>query len=507
MKRKQRCGAFLLVLGMLLTTLIPTVSAEERIYDVGPFYPVSDYDETTFWDVNEGDWFYGNVGYVYQLGLMRGKYDGQFDPSGTITMAETIALLARIHSIYTGNGDSFEQGSPWYQVYVDYCIGNGLIPEFVLDYGETLNTPAARNFFVMAFDELPDEMWEEQNSVEDGAIPDVPADDIYAPYIYRAYRAGIVTGSDAQGTFYPTSSISRAEAAAVIGRIVNPSQRKSVTLTVGEITLYAANGETVTIPMTEKREYLKNGWKETPYTASSGAVGSSVDWLLDNAPLDPAVTGYTPLDDRIGEIFDHIFTDDMTTSGKVRACYDYLIQNCVYGSSGQIEPYINLYLYNPYYYLDDAGNYQPGEGSFGWIFFDAALETNSAEAYCVMQAADLLDNYIGVCDNYSSAFAVMMRRIGLPCFPIYGSAKGGNSYSAHMLTLLTLDGVDYVFDPQIEDVIADQYGYCSYMRYGKTFAELGDRYVGYDLVEECRRAFGGFVYDSEKMDYVLSLER
>ncbi|MBP3294170.1 MAG: hypothetical protein J6N32_10495, partial [Clostridia bacterium] len=68
MKRKQRCGAFLMVLGMLLTTLIPAVSAEERIYDVGPFYPVSDYDEATFWDVNEGDWFYGNVGYVYQLG-------------------------------------------------------------------------------------------------------------------------------------------------------------------------------------------------------------------------------------------------------------------------------------------------------------------------------------------------------------------------------------------------------------------------------------------------------
>ena len=66
--------------------------------------------------------------------------------------------------------------------------------------------------------------------VADNAIPDVKATDKFAPEIYEFYRAGILTGSDAKGTFHSASTIKRSEAAAILLRMFEASARKSITL-------------------------------------------------------------------------------------------------------------------------------------------------------------------------------------------------------------------------------------------------------------------------------------
>ena len=65
------------------------------------------------------------------------------------------------------------------------------------------------------------------NKVADGAIPDVYRSDTA---IYQLYRAGVFTGSDMSGTFRPNASISRAEAAAVLVRMVDPNSRMRIEL-------------------------------------------------------------------------------------------------------------------------------------------------------------------------------------------------------------------------------------------------------------------------------------
>ena len=54
--------------------------------------------------------------------------------------------------------------------------------------------------------------------------------DTYASEIYTFYRAGILTGSDAQGTFNPDSSIKRSEVAAILIRMYDANARQAVTL-------------------------------------------------------------------------------------------------------------------------------------------------------------------------------------------------------------------------------------------------------------------------------------
>ena len=80
---------------------------------------------------------------------------------------------------------------------------------------------------------LPSYALEEMNWVEDNVIPDVKLTDSYGEAVYKLYRAGILTGSDAEGTFNPQNPISRTEVAAIVTRMADVTLRQSVTL-VGE---------------------------------------------------------------------------------------------------------------------------------------------------------------------------------------------------------------------------------------------------------------------------------
>lgn len=79
---------------------------------------------------------------------------------------------------------------------------------------------------------LPDTELAAQNNIPDGSIPDILVSSEAAPDIYLLYRAGVMTGSDSQGSFLPAANIRRCEVAAIISRMVIPSLRKSLSLTV-----------------------------------------------------------------------------------------------------------------------------------------------------------------------------------------------------------------------------------------------------------------------------------
>ena len=68
------------------------------------------------------------------------------------------------------------------------------------------------------------------NQVADDAIPDVKSGDAFASDIYEFYRAGILTGSDAKGTFHSASTIKRSEVATILLRMFETSARKSISL-------------------------------------------------------------------------------------------------------------------------------------------------------------------------------------------------------------------------------------------------------------------------------------
>lgn len=191
------------------------------------FVNVNSYTQGRFSDVKPTDWFNANVARAYELGLMKGSSSDSFAPTGKVTLAEAVAMASRLHSIYATGAESFIQGNVWYQTYVDYAKSNGIISD---DF-ENYNAAATRSQFAAIFAaSMPEDAFAEINSISDNAIPDVKSNAASADAIYTLYRAGILSGSDAKGAFLPASSISRAEAAAIITRMADISLRKQVTL-------------------------------------------------------------------------------------------------------------------------------------------------------------------------------------------------------------------------------------------------------------------------------------
>ncbi len=225
---KKRIVTILLTLCLMVTLAIPAMAAGGNVSGPGlaNFQKINTYQQGQFYDVSAGDWFADNVKAAWEFGLMNGVSETQFSPAGSMTLAEAITLAARIHSIYYYGQANFEQGNPWYQSYVDYALRVGLIWDG--QYSDYTRPATRAEFAVLLAAAMASEALPGINSVSD--IPDVQWSDSYGEAVFRLYNAGILTGSDAYGTFHPNNNIARSEVAAIVTRMADPSLRKTFTM-------------------------------------------------------------------------------------------------------------------------------------------------------------------------------------------------------------------------------------------------------------------------------------
>jgi len=189
------------------------------------------YTPGQFVDVNENAWYGFNqqkaVALAYSYELMHGTTTTppmRFSPTANYTIAQALTVAARVHSIYTtGDASGLVEGTPWHQVYVDYCIANGIISAntFAM-YGSAATRAEMAYIFSRA---LPASEFATQNTVN--SLPDVTNSTPYADAITTLYRAGVIQGDTGTGAFRPSSTVSRAEAAAIISRVILPDIRFS----------------------------------------------------------------------------------------------------------------------------------------------------------------------------------------------------------------------------------------------------------------------------------------
>lgn len=206
---------------------------------VGPVTPsvptkpgVPERDPFPFTDVSRSSWYYDSVRAAWEKDLIDGVTRTLYKPDDTLTVAQAIKLSAALHQMLNNNGKvTLRNGSPyWYSSYVSYAVDNGIIEKMYLDYTPAqMNTPVKRNEFVHIFYGAMSD-YRQINTVADNKIPDVITTDTYALEIYTFYRAGILTGSDKNGTFYPTNDIKRSEVAAILSRMYDRTARKTVSL-------------------------------------------------------------------------------------------------------------------------------------------------------------------------------------------------------------------------------------------------------------------------------------
>lgn len=201
----------------------PSVPTKPGVPERAPF---------PFTDVSRSSWYYDSIRAAWEKDLIDGVTRTLYKPDDTLTVAQAIKLSAALHQMLNNNGKvTLRNGSPyWYSSYVSYAVDNGIIEKMYLDYTPAqMNAPVKRNEFVHIFYGAMSD-YRQINTVADNKIPDVITTDTYALEIYTFYRAGILTGSDKNGTFYPTNDIKRSEVAAILSRMYDKTARKTVSL-------------------------------------------------------------------------------------------------------------------------------------------------------------------------------------------------------------------------------------------------------------------------------------
>lgn len=191
------------------------------------FKKTAAYTTGMFRDVKKNDWFEENIRAAYELELMVGYEDGTYGVNDGLTIAQTLAIAARIHAIYNGAEIDISNPAKWYDPYVDYCLRNGIIYGTYDNYDAKATRAQFANILARS---LPSEELTAINTVSDGAIPDVDMSASYAGNVYLLYRAGILAGNDEYGTFGPETGILRCQAAAIITRMADTSLRVSVNI-------------------------------------------------------------------------------------------------------------------------------------------------------------------------------------------------------------------------------------------------------------------------------------
>ena len=181
--------------------------------------------------------------------------------------------------------------------------------------------------------------------------------------------------------------------------------------------------------------------------------------LLNAAKLTPMRTGCKVLDDKVDEIFKKIHTAGMSTYARVKACYDYLVNNGVYTAGVLLQ--------------------DPTKG---------LTYSSDRDSFIIAAAYGILSTNYGVCDNYTSAFVVMTRAIGLESYYVGGQVrKKGGGTTGHAWVNIRLNGTYYVFDPQIQQNNKS----LSYHYFCKTDAALGTTYT-YENRDADIKAFQNF---------------
>ena len=225
---KRKLTALLLTLTLILSLAAPAFAAGVPAFDkVNPYTPGQ------FTDVPASNRWAANVQAAYEFGLMGGITSTTFDTEGSLTIAQGLAMACRLHGAYCDESPSLEElaqagSSPWYQPYIRYAEVH-----MIADVSEVtnFNEPITRGDFAgIIYAATPEAALPQINNVPDGAIPDVPASSYFAEPVYGLYRAGILTGNDAYGTFALDSSISRGAVAAIVSRIADPALRRTFTL-------------------------------------------------------------------------------------------------------------------------------------------------------------------------------------------------------------------------------------------------------------------------------------
>ena len=171
-------------------------------------------------DVKSSHWAYDSVNAMSDKMIVKGYPDGTFKPSTTVTYGEFIkmALIAA-----TGEDAGNSATGNWAAGYYEKALEIGYFTEYDIEKAD-LNKKITRAHMALIISAiLGDATIDNYDEIQKG-ITDITAQTEYEYDITKSYTKGILTGYT-DDTFRPEKTLTRAESATVIYRLVDESKR------------------------------------------------------------------------------------------------------------------------------------------------------------------------------------------------------------------------------------------------------------------------------------------
>jgi hypothetical protein len=249
MKNIKKHAAGIIALTILVSMLIPAGSVNSANSDVdfinppdapGFSYAVNSLNALPFSDVRSDDWFIEDLKYIlnYGKGIFSGYPDGTFRPADTLTTDMYIKLIV------TAMGHSVENGKEyWASTYIKKAIDEGYVvpdedirhtPEMLEDQYYAYKQPINRGEMAMFTARALSKVTKQEEFRDPLVVSTLIKDYKSIPNskktgVVKCYDVGIITGYP-DGEFKADNILTRAEAVAVIRRVLDPSARKKISL-------------------------------------------------------------------------------------------------------------------------------------------------------------------------------------------------------------------------------------------------------------------------------------
>ena len=173
-----------------------------------------------FPDVDENDWFYDEVVYVYENGLMNGVENNQFAPNTATNRAMLATILYRLAGEPAVSGDlpfTDVAAGTWYTDAVLWAAQNGIVNGLGENTFAPMNTLTREQLVTMLYRYAEAKGYDVSASADLSGYPDAGQVQDYAqPAMAWAVAEGIVEGVD--GTLNPAGNASRAQIATILMR-------------------------------------------------------------------------------------------------------------------------------------------------------------------------------------------------------------------------------------------------------------------------------------------------
>lgn len=374
---------------------------------------------------------------------MDGSSDGLFHPEQYMTRAEVAQVLYGLLAEEPAARVSYSDvaAGMWYAEAVESLGGMGILdceagsafrPDAAISRGELA---LMLSHFISGTGELE-------------TFPDVPVGSRFYEAVGATAAEGLFNGY-ADGTFHPDAALTRAQATVVFNNLLNRQPDTAVIDSNPNVRLFpdvpdshwahdeileatvshtfdnGAGRETWT-QVTAERSALADGYHRIGgrlYRVQNGMFlhDTTVDGLTYDAQ-GRYTTGSASLDQKLNSIVETYTNSSMTRDQKLRALYNYVRD----GFSYLKRPLVS-------------------KGQTGW-------EASYAEEFLRLGR--------GNCYSFSATFCLLARELGLPAYTVVGGL--GASASPHGWVEISLDGVTYMFDPQLEWRYLHDYGRSGY---------------------------------------------